>query len=348
MTLKKNFASTKRKFVDLVNNDKFQTIVKENKYKELFNPNQNYSCQYYTEDDFIIKNRNGDDFLNIFSLNIRSLPKNGGELLNFLGSLKTEFHVIILTEIGSQNLTVVEKLLPNYTYFHKIPKKNYWGGVGIYVHNSLSNIGLLDETDIVLDCDCVKCEVQSLFVEFMFNGAMYTVGGICRHANGNISHFVSTLECVLHNSDTNRTTVLAGDINIDIIKFSNEDVVSYVSTLMSFKYLPYITVPSRITQLSTTCIDHMFMKTSKKDKVLNTTSGLFYCEITDHLPCFLSLKFEKYNRKDERPMTRIFGEKNCAIFIQKMQSQNWNEIYNDTGEESYDKFISAVHNIYQQ
>ena len=92
----------------------------------------------------------------------------------------------------------------------------------------------------------------------------------------------------------------------------------------------------------------MFMKTSKKDKVLNVMSGLFYCEITDHLPCFLSLKFEKYNRTDERPMTRIFGEQNCAIFIQKMQSQNWNEIYNDTGEESYDKFISAVHNIYQQ
>ena len=31
-----------------------------------------------------------------------------------------------------------------------------------------------------------------------------------------------------------------------------------------------------------------------------------------------------------------------------MQSQNWNEIYNDTGEESYDKFTSAIHNIYQQ
>ena len=92
----------------------------------------------------------------------------------------------------------------------------------------------------------------------------------------------------------------------------------------------------------------MFMKTSQKDKVLNTMSGLFYFEITDHLPCFLSLKFEKYNRKDERPMTRIFGEKIRAIFIQKMQSQNWNETYNDTGEESYDKFIPAVHNIYQQ
>ena len=47
-------------------------------------------------------------------------------------------------------------------------------------------------------------------------------------------------------------------------------------------------------------------------------------------------------------MTKIFGEKNCAIFIQTMQSQNSNEIYNDTGKESYDKFISTVHNIYQQ
>ena len=116
---------------------------------------------------------------------------------------------------------------------------------------------------------------------------------------------------------------------------------------MSFKYLPYITVPPRITQISTRCIDHIFMKTSQKDKVLNIMSGLFYCDITDHVPCFLILKFEKYNRTDERPMTKIFREKNCANFIQKIQSHNLNEIYNDTGEEIYDKFILAVHYIYK-
>ena len=127
------------------------------------------------------------------------------------------------------------------------------------MHNSLSNMGLLDEINIVLQCDCRKCEVESLFVEFMFNGTMYTVGGIYRHRNGNVSHFVSALECVLHINET-RATVLAGDMNIDSIKFSNEDVMSYMSTLMSFKYLPYITLPSRITQLSTTCIDHIFMQ----------------------------------------------------------------------------------------
>ena len=192
-------------------------------------------------------------------------------MLNFLGNLKTEFCFRILTEIGSWNLTVVEKLFPNYTFFHKTPHKNNWGGLGIYVHNSLSNVGLLDEININLECDCTKCEVESLFVEFMFNGAMYTVVFFYRHPNGNVSHFVSALECVLHKINSTRTTVLAGDTNIDIINFSNEDVMSY----MSFKYLPYITIPSHITQLSTTCIDHIFMKTSHKDKVLDIMSGLF-------------------------------------------------------------------------
>ena len=37
--------------------------------------------------------------------------------MSFLATLKTEFHVIILTEIGSRNLTVVEKILINYTFF---------------------------------------------------------------------------------------------------------------------------------------------------------------------------------------------------------------------------------------
>ena len=117
--IENDFISGKRKFANLMNNENFQTIITENKYGQLFNPNQNYSCQYYDEGEFIIKNWNGDDFLNVFSLNIRSLPKNGGELMSFLGTLKTEFHVIILTEIGSRNLTVVEKYFQITHFFIK-------------------------------------------------------------------------------------------------------------------------------------------------------------------------------------------------------------------------------------
>ena len=89
-----------------MNNENFQTIIAENKYEQVFNPNQNYSCQYYDEGEFIINKRNDDNFLNVFSLNIRSHPKNGGELMSFLGTLTTEFHVIILTEIGTSVILV--------------------------------------------------------------------------------------------------------------------------------------------------------------------------------------------------------------------------------------------------
>ena len=125
-----------------MNNDKFQTIVNGNKNEELFNPNQKFSCQYNTEDEFIIKNRNGDDFLNIFSLNIRRLPKHGSELLNILGSLKTDFHVIILTGIAARNLTVVEKKIPNYTFFHKIHKNtnNPWTNAYMLQRKTLNPI----------------------------------------------------------------------------------------------------------------------------------------------------------------------------------------------------------------
>ena len=49
-------------------------------YERQFNPNDRYRWQYFDEDDFIAKNGNGDQFLNVFKLNIhvRSLPRNGG------------------------------------------------------------------------------------------------------------------------------------------------------------------------------------------------------------------------------------------------------------------------------
>ena len=92
---------------------------------------------------------------------------------------------------------------------------------------------------------------------------VHNLGIHCRHPYGNVSHFVSALELFLNELDNGRTTILVGDMNIiDIIKFANIDVIFYMTTMMTYKYLPYITLPSRITLLSTACIDHIFMKKS--------------------------------------------------------------------------------------
>ena len=118
------------------------------------------------------------------------------------------------------------------------------------------------------------------------------LGGVYRHPNGNTKYFVYDLETTLEKIGDKVTVILAGDINIDLIKFDNEDTLMYLTIMMSYRYLPYITLPTRLTDFSATCIDHIFVKFSTNNLFLATDllSGMFYCDITDHLPCFISMK----------------------------------------------------------
>ena len=189
-----------------------------------------------------------------------------------------------------------------------------------------------------------------MFIKFSYMKRLYVVGGIYRHPNGNIKHFVSDLENALSSIVLNCTVIIAGDINIDLIKFNLDDNLLYVTTFMSHGYLPYITLPTRITDFSTTCIDHIFVKdvtkesrTGKKhDEIL---SGMFYCDISDHLPCFLSLLWQRatYNNP---PLIRIFGEKNILKFKRSMIDEHWEDIYTD-GTDWFAQFISVVKNKFE-
>ena len=199
---------------------------------------------------------------------------------------------------------MAENLLPNYNFQYLLPEKNKRGGVGIYTCGSLTDVIVKDKVKFVKSCDCPKCETKYLFMEFCYRGIAYTVGRIYRHPNGNVSHFICDLETVLNQVDNEKTTVFTGDINIDIIQFSNEDVVTYMTTLMFYGYLPYITIPLSITYSSMTCIDHIFIKLARREKVLNILSDVFYCDISDHLPCFISIKHKRKCCIGERPMTR--------------------------------------------
>ena len=83
------------------------------------------------------------------------------------------------------------------------------------------------------------------------------LGGVYRHPNGNTKHFVYDLETTLEKIGDKATVILAGDINIDLIKLDNEDTLMYLTTIMLYRYLPYIALPKRLTDISATCIDHI-------------------------------------------------------------------------------------------
>ena len=91
-----------------------------------------------------------------------------------------------------------------------------------------------------------------------------TIGGLYRHPSGNIKHFMSDLENSLEQSKDDHTSIIAGDLNIDIIQFHVGDVLEYITALMSPKCLPYIVLPTRISHHSTTCIDHIFVRNNPR------------------------------------------------------------------------------------
>ena len=207
----------------------------------------------------------------------------------------------------------------------------------------MKNVYIDEHLSITKSCHCVKCETESLFVRFSHNNVSFIVGGIYWHPDGNSSHFVKDLDRSSENIGNDVTTILTGDLNIDIFKIENEITLEYVSTLRSYCFLPYITLPSRITEYSATCIDHIFIKYAKnsRSQPTSTLSGMFYCDITDHLPCFVSLKCNLCVDNANRPKVRLLGDKNCRKFKELMESYDWNTIYLSSPD-LYRSFISVA------
>ena len=85
-------------------------------------------------------------------VNIRSLPKHGGELF-FFERLKHKFNIIILTENVSKNISCWE-IVTCYNFQYESPEKNKCGGVGIY------------NCVVVMNDVSTECENESLLIEF--------------------------------------------------------------------------------------------------------------------------------------------------------------------------------------
>ena len=174
--------------------------------------------------------------------------------------------------------------MDNYQFYFTIPVNNMYGGVGIYIRKDLTDVCMMDELKIEKTCHCPSCEMESLYLKFTYHKKKFIVGGIYRHPNVNVKHhFISDLETALDKIPEEITVILAGDINIDIIKYDNAETLQYLTTLLSNRFLPYITLPPRITEYSATCIDHMFIKVSNRDRILyeNTLAGILYSDILD-------------------------------------------------------------------
>ena len=76
--------SSKTRIQKLMDDHRLTKFVNENTLSRLLQSEDSIRCSYHDEASFNTLNLSDNEHINVFSLNIRSLPLHGGQLLAFL------------------------------------------------------------------------------------------------------------------------------------------------------------------------------------------------------------------------------------------------------------------------
>ena len=313
------------------------------------------TSDYYTVDEFNKKHENlsaDSILLSVIHVNIRSLNANYSKLQQLLSELDVKLDVIILTEIWKTNVQFYSGILPGYRFFYDLPLNSNVGGVGIFVKNDLPSTV---RNDLIIRP--MNYSMENVFLEIEKAKITYLIGGLYRHPNHNIKCFSDDIDNLFHKLNSfkhkSQHLVLQGDINIDAVRYSSHpDTTTYIDMILSNNFLPLTFLPTRITDTSSTAIDHIYMKINPFSlKNYKIATGLITFDLSDHLINYLILESNKVvNNYAERPLIRLYSDKTKQSFYSKLQSLDWTDIFADNTcpSELYNKFSDSLTSLYDE
>lgn len=113
----------------------------------------------------------------------------------------------------------------------------------------------------------------------------------------------------------NKPLILLGDLNIDLCHDACDLLYGTTISLFNSVHLyPMITIPTRLTDTTATCVDHIWF-----NSFVHSSSGVFNVNITDHFPIFLILRDNELfidNYVDVK--FRCYKKDNIQMFISEV------------------------------
>ena len=122
--LENEVKSAEARIQQKMNDHRLENSVKENYLMELLNPFDLNVCKYFDEDEYNGLRRSSKYHLNVFCMNIRSLPKHTGDLV-VINPTRTRNHISI-DEIFHQDKYITDtRVIANImnTYFCEVGRK---------------------------------------------------------------------------------------------------------------------------------------------------------------------------------------------------------------------------------
>lgn len=235
----------------------------------------------YKDNSFVGKN------IKIFHNNVRSIGKNFDEVKLFINYLEESFDLIVLTEtwkISNPNLFNI----PNYNLIYNEGDINKNDGIIIFIKDNY------DYNYEIIPIDIIKC----IYIKIRFDiNTFMNILSIYRPPSTCPFKFTSNLNKFLENNKTNFTTncstILIGDINIDILSKSLIANI-YYNVLSEHGFISLINNYTRKINDENSCLDHIFIKSKQNLEQFKTF--IFEYQITDHYPLIIQSKLN-YNIK---------------------------------------------------
>jgi hypothetical protein len=223
------------------------------------------------------------------------------------------------------------------------------GGVGL-IYKKNKKIELREDLEIESKTiNGQELETENIWAETSIDGkTKLIIAVIYKHPGSSVQglqYFTNELILRLKKiNKENKKCVILGDLNIDGTKMSmNEHVKNFFETILDHHWVPTITLPTRITSNTASLIDHIIINEHLIKNATELESGNIFSEISDHLPNFLVIKHDKMSTSKNRPMVRIFGEKNVLKFKEALINADWKEFYETNDAE---KALEIFYKIY--
>lgn len=263
-------------------------------------------------------NINKSQSINFIHLNIRSIQKNFDELLILITTSLSDFSVIILSETWKIN-SIDNYQIPGYVGFFNESELNQNDGVIIYVKKSLP-----------ADMQIYKFDnLKFLKVTIHINNITIGITGVYRLPSLDVNMFLNELNNFLkHNRVNNNIELFIGDININILNKSLNYTNDYLNIMSKYGYVSYINKPTRITTETTSCIDHIFIKSTINECQFKFSSFILECTITDHCPVLLNLEFNNNIETLEKNSKNQISTINYNKLLQLLSQENWEHVTN--------------------
>ena len=157
------------------------------------------------------------------------------------------------------------------------------------------------------------------------NGKKHVASVIYRHPGGDVKQFTKELENTLSKIENDKTikhNIITVDFNIDLTKFDlNDNTNEYLNTVFKNGFIPTILLPARVTSHTCTLIDQIYHQS--RNSRIQILSGNLMMDMSDHFANFIIIQSKNKNIAVDRPMVRIFSDKNKTTFQNLLSTINW-------------------------